>query len=29
MYACHKNPKVNRWGKYSAIVALLQTIFFM
>ena len=29
MYACHKDPKVKRWGKYSAIVAVLQTIFYM
>ena len=29
MHACHKDPKVKRWGKYSAIVAVLQTIFYM
>ena len=29
MYGCHKDPKVNRWGKFSAIVAFVQTICFI
>ena len=29
MHACHKDPKVNRWGKFSAIVGVVWIVFFI
>jgi len=26
MHACHKDPKVNRWGKFSAIVGVVWIV---
>ena len=29
MHACHKDPKVNRWDKFSAIVGVVWIVFFI
>ena len=29
MHACHKDPKVNRWGKFSAILGVVWLVIFI